>query len=96
VVTNEREALPVTESNRPIRNYTFGINVETAEELEEIGVHVGKFIAGLGDGDCDIQVAINPALADGEYEERTPVIGFLADGNTEEIEYYEEDEGEGD
>lgn len=81
----------MTESNRPIRNYTFGINVETAEELEAIGKHVGKFIAELGDGDCEIQVAINPALADEGYEEKTPVIGFLAD---EGGHYEEEDEGE--
>lgn len=75
----------------PIRNYTFGINVESAAELGAISEHVRKFIDALGDGECDIQVAINPALADGGYEERTPVMGFLADGGGE---YYEADEGE--
>lgn len=74
----------------PIRNYTFGINVESAAELGAISEHVRKFIDALGDGECDIQVAINPALADSGYEERTPVMGFLADGGEE----YETDEGE--
>lgn len=64
----------------PVRNYTFGINVESASELGAISEHVRKFIEALGDGECDIQVAINPALADGGYEEKTPVMGFLADG----------------
>lgn len=68
------------------RNYTFGINVESATELGAISEHVRKFIEALGDGECDIQVAINPALADGGYEERTPIIGFLADGGEYERE----------
>lgn len=76
------------------RNYTFGINVESSEELGAISAHVRKFITEIGDVDCDIQVAINPALADGDYEEKTPVIGFLADGSEQYEECDEEDEGE--
>lgn len=80
-----------------MRNYTFGINVESSEELEAISAHVRNFVAALGDGDCDIQVAINPALADGgEYEEKTPVIGFLADDGEQYEVYEEDDEGEDD
>lgn len=77
------------ETNEPLRNYSFGINVESASELGAISEHVRKFIESLGDGECDIQVAINPALAESSYEEKTPVMGFLADGGEE---YYDEDE----
>lgn len=77
----------------PVRNYTFGINVESAIELDAISEYVRKFIEALGDGECDIQVAINPALADGGYEEKTPVMGFLADGG-EVLDESDEEEDE--
>lgn len=81
--------------DKPVRNYTFGINVESSEELDAISAHVRKFIMEIGDGDCDIQVAINPALADGgDYEEKTPVIGFLADDGEQYAVYEEDDERE--
>lgn len=41
-------------SEENTRNYTFGINVERAEELDSISVKVRDFIHTIGDGPCEI------------------------------------------
>ena len=75
------------------RNYTFGINVERAEELDPISVKVRDFIRTIGEGPCDIQVAINPALGESSAPEQlTPAIGFVYEGGAED--YYEEEDEE--
>ena len=80
------------------RNYTFGINVESAQELESISVKVRDFMRTIGEGDYEIQVAINPALGESSgtheeqgYAEGAPAIGFVYDGEGE-VECEEEDE----
>lgn len=72
-----------------MRNYTIGINVNTAEELHGLGAKVRTFIDELGDGTIDVQLAINPL---GNTTVNTHAIGFLADGD--EVYYDDEDEGE--
>lgn len=75
-----------------MRNYTIGINVNTAEELAGIGAKVRTFIDELGDGTIDVQLAINPL--GGTPAGTTHAIGFVANGGEE---YYEDDdEGEDD
>ncbi len=83
----------MTEESGNTRNYTFGNNVESAQELDAIGAKVRDFIRTVGDGPCEIQVAINPALceqATGDYVVGAPVIGFVHGGNDED--YYEEED----
>lgn len=72
-------------------SYTFGINVESAQELDSISVKVRDFIRTVGEGSCDIQVAINPALGEPSpkiHGEGAPAIGFVYEGELEE--YYDE------
>lgn len=71
------------------RNYTFGINVESAQELDAISVKVRDFIRTIGEGTCVIQVAINPALGEPNpqnHGEGTPAIGFVYEGEAGEFE----------
>lgn len=72
-----------------MRNYTIGINVNTADELAGLGAKVRTFIDELGDGTIDVQLAINPL---GDANINTHAIGFLAEGG--EVYYDEDDEGE--
>ncbi|MGN7387754.1 hypothetical protein [Sporosarcina sp. SAFN-015] len=68
--------------------YTFGINVERAEELTDIAPHVRDFITTIGAGSCDIQVAINPGLGDTHpTQQLAPAIGFVTDS----AQYYEDE-----
>ena len=69
-----------------MRNYTVGINVNTADELADIGVKLRSFIDVVGDGTLEVQLAINPLGVDAG--ELPSVIGFA----TDEIEYYEEED----
>ena len=71
-----------------MRNYTVGINVDTADELESISVKLRAFIDVIGEGKLEVQLAINP---NGLSQEELPnVIGFATEGI--EYEIYEEDD----
>lgn len=75
-----------------MRNYTFGINVLTADELADMAPQIKAFIAEVGDGQAEIQVAINPnGIGMEDAEELTPAIGFAV-ATADEYEDYEEDE----
>jgi hypothetical protein len=67
------------------RNYTVGINVNNADELEGMGVKLRAFFDEIGDGDIDIQLSVNPLLAE---PSNTHAIGFAY----EPAEEYYEDE----
>lgn len=71
-----------------MRNYIVGINVETADELDGIGVKLRAFIDVVGDGTLEVQLAINPLGA--SPADTTHAIGFATEG----LEYYEDDEGD--
>lgn len=60
-----------------MRNYTVGINVNTADELADIGVKLRSFIDAVGDGTLEVQLAINPH--GNEAEDSPSVIGFATD-----------------
>lgn len=72
------------------RKYTVGINVNNADELEGMGVKLRAFFDDIGDGDIDIQLSVNPLLAE---QANTHAIGFAYEPAEE---YYEEEEPEGD
>lgn len=67
------------------RKYTVGINVNNADELEGMGVKLRAFFDEIGDGDIDIQLSVNPLLAE---QANTHAIGFTY----EPAEDYYEDE----
>lgn len=67
------------------RNYTVGINVNNADELEGMGAKLRAFFDEIGDGDIDIQLSVNPLLAE---QSNTHAIGFTY----EPAEEYYEDE----
>lgn len=69
-----------------MRSYTVGINVNTADELADIGVKLRSFIDVVGDGTLEVQLAINPHGSD--VGETANVIGFA----TDEVEYDDEDD----
>lgn len=78
-----------------IRNYTFGINVLTADELADMAPQIKAFIAEVGDGQAEIQVAINPnGIGMEDAEVLAPAIGFAVmqaeDYEMEDDEYDEE------
>ena len=79
-----------------MRNYTFGINVLTADALADMAPQIKAFIAEVGDGQAEIQVAINPnGVGMEEAGELTPAIGFAyvnADEYEDEAEEFEDDE----
>ena len=68
------------------RIYTVGINVNNADELAGMGVKLRAFFDDIGDGDIDIQLSVNPLLAE---QGRTHAIGFIHEGDDEE--YYEDE-----
>lgn len=70
------------------RSYTVGINVNNADELEGMGVKLRAFFDEIGDGDIDIQLSVNPLLAE---QANTHAIGFAY----EPVDEYDE-EAEGD
>ena len=72
------------------RTYTVGINVNNADELEGMGAKLRAFFDDIGDGDIDIQLSVNPLLAE---QGTTHAIGFIHEGDDEE---YYEDETEAD
>jgi len=73
------------------RKYTVGINVNNADELEGMGAKLRAFFDEIGDGDIDIQLSVNPLLAE---PSNTHAIGFTYEPAEE---YYEEEsETEGD
>lgn len=49
---------------------------------------IKAFIAEVGEGQAEIQVAINPNGIELDYEEGTPAIGFVV---AQADEYYEEE-----
>lgn len=67
------------------RKYTVGINVNNADELEGMGAKLRAFFDEIGDGDIDIQLSVNPLLAE---QSNTHAIGFTY-GPAEE--YYEDE-----
>lgn len=67
------------------RKYTVGINVNNADELEGMGAKLRAFFDEIGDGDIDIQLSVNPLLAE---QANTHAIGFTY----EPAEEYYEDE----
>lgn len=67
------------------RKYTVGINVNNADELEGMGAKLRAFFDEIGDGDIDIQLSVNPLLAE---QSNTHAIGFTY----EPAEEYYEDE----
>jgi len=72
-----------------MRNYTFGINVLSADELAGIAPQVKAFMAEVGEGTAEIQVAINPhGIGLDEGSELTPAIGFAI---MQAEDYYEEE-----
>lgn len=72
------------------RKYTVGINVNNADELEGMGAKLRAFFDKIGDGDIDIQLSVNPLLAE---QSNTHAIGFAYEPMDDE-EYYEEIETE--
>lgn len=73
------------------RKYTVGINVNNADELEGMGAKLRAFFDDIGDGDIDIQLSVNPLLAE---QSNTHAIGFTYEPAEE---YYEDEiETEGD
>ena len=72
------------------RIYTVGINVNNADVLEGMGVKLRAFFDDIGDGDIDIQLSVNPLLAE---QSNTHAIGFTYEPTEE---YYEDEEAEGD
>lgn len=74
------------------RNYTVGINVNNADELEGMGAKLRAFFDDIGDGDIDIQLSVNPLLAE---PSNTHAIGFTYEPTEEYVEEIEE-EAEGD
>lgn len=73
------------------RKYTVGINVNNADELEGMGVKLRAFFDDIGDGDIDIQLSVNPLLAE---QANTHAIGFTYEPAEEH--YEDEIETEGD
>lgn len=72
-----------------MRNYTFGINVLSADELAGIAPQVKAFMDEVGEGTAEIQVAINPhGIGLDDEGELTPAIGFAY----APLDYAEEDE----
>lgn len=69
------------------RKYTVGINVNSADELEGMGAKLRAYFVEEGDGDIDIQLSVNPLLAE---PSNTHAIGFAY----EPAEECEEDEDE--
>lgn len=67
------------------RKYTVGINVNNADELEGMGAKLRAFFDDIGDGDIDIQLSVNPLLAE---QSNTHAIGFAYEPAEE---YYEEE-----
>lgn len=66
------------------RKYTVGINVNNAEELEGMGVKLRAFFDEIGDGDIDIQLSVNPLLAE---QSNTHAIGFTYEPVDDEEDY---------
>lgn len=75
------------------RSYTVGINVSNADELAGMGVKLRAFFDDIGDGDVDIQLSVNPLLAE---PSNTHAIGFTYGQAEEYYEEEEEEEAEGD
>lgn len=67
------------------RSYTVGINVNNADELEGMGAKLRAFFDDIGDGDIDIQLSVNPLLAE---QANTHAIGFTYEPTEE---YYEDE-----
>lgn len=65
------------------RKYTVGINVNNADELEGMGAKLRAFFDEIGDGDIDIQLSVNPLLAE---QSNTHAIGFAYDPAEEYFE----------
>ena len=65
------------------RKYTVGINVNNADELEGMGVKLRAFFDEIGDGDIDIQLSVNPLLAE---QSNTHAIGFTYEPAEEHYE----------
>ena len=75
-----------------MRKYTVGINVTHVDELTDMAPKVKSFLDVLGDGDLDLQLAINPRGDDHGFV--TNVIGFVPDDSEyddDEEEYYEDE-----
>lgn len=58
-----------------MRKYTVGINVTHVDELTDMAPKVKTFLDVLGDGDLDLQLAINPRGDDHGFVAN--VIGFV-------------------
>lgn len=71
-----------------MRNYVFGINVDSTKDLDSIGNDIKAFIDKVGAGTAEIQVAIG--AQEHAHEEQSSAIGFLSADDAEE--YDEEDE----
>ena len=65
------------------RKYTVGINVNNVDELGGMGAKLRAFFDDIGDGDIDIQLSVNPLLAE---QANTHAIGFTYEPTEE---YYE-------
>lgn len=74
------------------RKYIIGYQVESIDELDGSGAKIRKFIDEIGDGDVEVQVAINPLLS--EQVPPANAIGFAVESDEEEEYYVEEDDEE--
>ena len=75
-----------------MRKYTVGINVTHVDELTDMAPKVKSFLDVLGDGDLDLQLAINPRGDDHGFV--THAIGFVPDDSEyddDDEEYYEDE-----
>lgn len=81
-----------------MRKYTVGINVTHVDELTDMAPKVKSFLDVLGDGDLDLQLAINPRGDDHGFVAN--VIGFVPDDSEydeeEDYEEYDDEETEED
>lgn len=66
------------------RIYTVGINVNNADELTGMGAKLRAFFDDIGDGDIDVQLSVNPLLAE---QSNTHAIGFTYEPADDEEDY---------
>jgi len=67
------------------RIYTVGINVNNVDELVGMGGKLRALFDDIGDGDIDVQLSVNPLLAE---QSNTHAIGFVHEPADDE-EYHE-------
>lgn len=75
-----------------MRKYTVGINVTHVDELTDMAPKVKAFLDVLGDGDLDLQLAINPRGDD--HGVTTHAIGFVPDDSAYDDDYEDDEEYE--